>query len=205
MSNFNKYIPTIGTSGNYKLSEPFDAFISSSESYTLKSVRKISECLSLGEDILGNIYAANNIADKYESDAKEDIEILSLQSDKGNWVRVPVTYLKCYPTVNGIPFRTVSLVIPIQPLPTDTDFGLIKQRLSDVIKAEFGFPVNVRIVETSKTVLVSETTADSVNIERYERKNEYSADAQLLHVTNDLAIALDKVHALEDYIKSRPD
>ncbi|HXQ36815.1 MAG TPA: hypothetical protein VN843_22575, partial [Anaerolineales bacterium] len=123
MPDNQKYIPAVGTTGYFQLLTPFDTLISINERYTLKSVRKISDYLASNENVHEDIYIANGIESTYQDDLMNDIEILGIQSERGAWVYVPVRYVKCYPIVNGIPYRTVSIVLPMQPIPVNTDLS----------------------------------------------------------------------------------
>lgn len=199
-----KYIPEIGTSGYFILNSPFDVQVATNERVTLKSVRKISDYIANNEDIKTDVYITNGIESAYAADAQNDVEILGLQSERGHWIYVPVTYVSCYPSFNGIPYRTVSIVIPLQPIPADTDLSNLLSQINDLVKGNVGFDVDSKVVETSKTILVSDTAHQALESNRAINRTQYSQAGQLETLRVQLQEALDKVYALEDYISTHP-
>jgi len=204
MSSSDKYIPSIGTRGYYQLLTPFDTLIGTNEQYTLKSVRTISDYIAANEDVKNNIYVANSISDAYQADFQNDIEILGIQSERGAWVYVPITYVECYPIVNGIPYRTASIVLPLQPIPTDIDLTNLLSQLNQVVLESLGFNVTPTVVETSKVVLVSTSADATLQTDRAVYRTITTPYSQILQLNNDLTIANDKVAALEEYILAHP-
>lgn len=196
----DRYVPTVGNSGYFDLLPPFDVQINQGERYTVKSVRTISDYIANNEDIKTDLYIKENILNDYESHLKDDIEIVSIQSERGHWLQIPSIYIKSYPIVNGIPYRAVSIVLPLQPIPTDTDLSTVLSKLSDVILSELGFSSIPTIVEASRVILVSTDKHASINLDRALSKNSFTDAERISMLNNDLAIALDKITALETYI-----
>lgn len=204
MPDSQKYIPAIGTAGYFELLTPFDVKVSTNERFTLKSVRTISEYLASNEDVFNDVYIKNGIDASYANDSKKDIEILGIQSERGAWVYVPVSYVKCYPVVNGIPYRTMSIVVPLQPIALDIDLTGLLSQINDVVASYLGFIPVSKPVETSKVVLVDSDKHAALQIDRAILKSNSTPYAVIQKLNNDIAVAVDKVHALEDYIRTHP-
>ena len=199
-----KYIPAIGSSGYYDLQSPFDVKINIGERYTLKSVRTLSECLASNEDTKNDIYVLNGIEADYNDDLINDVEILGLQSERGAWVYVPVTYVKGYPVANGIPYRANSIVIPLQPVPADSDLSGLLSQLNEVVLKSLGFEPEAVVVEASRVTLISTSAHEAVSNDRAVLKDTSSAYATIQTLNAQLALALAKVQALETYIINNP-
>ena len=199
-----KTIPNIGSTGHYKLVAPFNTLLGTNERVTLKSIRKISEYIAYNQDIYSKIYVKNNIADKYPQDLKDDIEILGLHTENGSWIYVPSTFVSCYPDVNGVPYRTVSLVIPLQPIPANKDLSYLLSEINILISTHLGFSIDTKIVETSKVMMISTSTHNQIEAARELLKSNNSFYAQMLSLNRQLLLANEKVYALEDYVKNHP-
>lgn len=197
----NKYIPAIGTAGFYELLAPFDALMAPGERYTLKAIRAISEYIAENEDPKADIYAANDIEAEYDADFKADSEILSLQSDKGHWLHVPVSKIKCYPILNGIPYRVLQIVLPLRPIPVDTDLTTLFSRLSDVTTSVLGFPVTPQSVEGSRTILVSSENHLAKQIERRLAMEDYTEGEVISRQNAQITVLLQRIQDLQTYIQ----
>ncbi len=204
MPTTEKYIPSIGTKGIFEFETPFDTQVSSEERLTLKSVRTISDYVASNEDVFTDIYVKNQIESTFKDDATEDIEILGLQSERGAWFYIPVRYVKCYPGTNGIPYRALTIVLPLQAIPVDRDLTTLLSQLNSVILAELGFSTNPRKIESSNVVLVSKEAHNALEISRAINRNTSTPYAINLQLSNQVDILLAKVDALENYIEQHP-
>lgn len=197
-------LPVIGSSGFYELSAPFDVEVVDKIEYTCKAIRRISDYLANNEDPKASIYDAYEIDEAvYEEDLSKDTYIVSLQSRKGHWLYVPSRYILSYPSVNGVPYRSVMLGVSLPPLPVSQDLTAILSDIKDLVENSLGVSVAVRQVETSMNVLVDysihEATQQERNIHIEGRSTLYARNVALRE-ENDLLIQ--KVASLENYIKS---
>jgi len=197
-------LPVIGSSGFYELAAPFDVEVVDKIEYTCKAIRRISDYLANNEDPKASIYGAYEIDEAvYEEDLSKDTYIVSLQSRKGHWLYVPSRYILSYPSVNGVPYRSVMLGVSLPPLPVSQDLTAILSDIKDLVENSLGVSVAVRQVETSMNVLVDysvhEATQQERNIHIEGRSTLYARNVALRE-ENDLLIQ--KVASLENYIKS---
>lgn len=160
-----KFIPTIGEKGHYRLAQPFE--LGPNDYYCCKSIRKISELTSSGLDVFTEFYEPKGLSlDVYEEHAAEDIEIIGLMSDEGHWVYVPSTYMLGYPNMNGVAYRTYSLVAELPAFPVDQNFESIKEEIADIVRSILGVTPVVSEVVTSKTLLIETDNHERLRIER---------------------------------------
>lgn len=197
-------LPVIGSSGFYELAAPFDVEVVDKIEYTCKAIRRISDYLANNEDPKASIYDAYEIDEAvYEEDLSKDAYIVSLQSRKGHWLYVPSRYILSYPSVNGVPYRSVMLGVSLPPLPVSQDLTAILSDIKDLVENSLGVSVAVRQVETSMNVLVDysihEATQQERNIHIEGRSTLYARNVALREENN---LLIQKVASLENYIKS---
>lgn len=196
-------IPTVGSSGYFELRSPFDNLILENERYTCQAVRRISDYLANNEDVKVSIYDKYTLPEsEFFEDSAKDMFIVSLQSEKGHWIYVPARYVIKYPEVNGIPYRTMMIGVSLPPMAVDRDYSFIIDDISNLVQDRLGVSPLVKIVDTSKVILV---TKEKHDIEQANR--DLVIDGQLTdrsrYMTSQVALnqALTKIQELENYIK----
>lgn len=197
----DKYIPAVGSSGFYDLLPPFANQVSAKERYTLQAVRRISDYVASNEDVKTTVYLANAIpSEVFDEDVVEDNEVLSIQSARGHWLHVPVRYVKCYPEVNGIPYRAVSLVAPLQPIPVDTDLTDLLSKVNELVMAKLGFTSSVQVVETTRVVLVSHNQHRNTQLDRALQKDVFTEAVQIGILNGQIDVLRARVQSLENLV-----
>ncbi len=196
-------IPTVGSSGYFDLRSPFDTKILSGERYTCQAVRRISDYLANNETPLETIYVDAGLTEvEYEVDLKKDMYIVSLQAGTGHWVYVPASYINTLPIVNGIPYRTLMIGVALPAMPADKDFSNIQTAISNLVTDTLGVTPNIKLVETSKTLLLDSAKHDILQSQRNAIISNSGTDrAKHVSVVMTLAQALDKISVLEAYIE----
>lgn len=197
-------IPTVGARGFYTLQAPFNTLIAQDDAYTCQAVRRIGDYLALNEDPLNNVYIYNGLTEAdFELDQKENMFIVSLQSDRGQWLYVPVRYIISYPIMNGIPYQTMMLGVSLGAVPADMDLTSIQNMVSDLVFETIGIRPQISPVVTSKQKLVSRANHEAIEIARLARatqnKTFYSRWRDLVTQFTSL---LQKNTELETYIKN---
>ena len=200
----SRILPVIGSSGTYELLPPFDTVILPEELYTCKAIRNISEYVSYNQDAKKLVYDYYGLSEvDYENDIQEDMEIVSLQNNKGVWVYVPARYIIKYPEVDGIPYHQLSLVCKLPAVEVSRDISHLKTDVINLIKDTLGVEPAVEIVEVSRTIAVTRETSDLLKIERALISNGRVTDrAKYMQLLQREQLLLDKVRELEDYIKA---
>lgn len=196
-------IPTVGSSGYFDLRSPFDTKILSGERYTCQAVRRISDYLANNETPLETIYIDAGLTEvEYEVDLKKDMYIVSLQAGTGHWVYVPASYINTLPIVNGIPYRTLMIGVALPAMPADKDFSNIQTAISNLVTDTLGVTPNIKLVETSKTLLLDSAKHDILQSQRNAIISNSGTDrAKHVSAVMTLAQALDKISVLEAYIE----
>lgn len=196
--------PTVGSSGVFTLREPFDADISPGVSYTCQGIRRLSEYLANNEEPWDDIYLPKKIPeDVYQDHLNEDIEIVSLQGEMGQWVYVPVTYVVSYPSTNGIPYRSIALSVGLPALPANRDYGFLFTNIKNLIRDSLGVDSTVDLVETSKVTLVDSDKHAIKQASRNLIANAASTDrARYMQKVRELESAKQKIQALEAWVKA---
>lgn len=197
-------IPTIGASGYYQLRVPMDALMVPNARYTCKAIRKLSDYIANNEDPKKDIYLAYSLPEaEYDQDIAVDMSIVSLQSDQGHWLYVPARYLIDQPVTNGIPYRAITIAASLPSMPVDRDLTFLQNEVSNLIMDSLGVVPEVGFVETSRVVLVSREKHDLVQTERNVVSGGRVTDrSRYQNLLIQHQAALDKITALEDYIKT---
>ena len=200
----SRILPVIGSSGTYELLPPFDTVILPEEIYTCKAIRNISEYVSYNQDPKKLVYDYYGLSENdYENDIQEDMEIISLQNNKGVWVYVPARYIVKYPEVDGIPYHQLSMVCKIPAIEVSRDISHLKTDVINLIKDTLGVGAAVEIVEVSRTIAVTKDVSDQLKIDRALVSNGRVTDrAKYMQLLQQQQVLLDKIEGLENYIKS---
>lgn len=195
-------IPMIDTAGFYELKPPLDILILKNERYVCKAIRRISELIANNQDPKTNIYDKYNIPEiDYNEDLNNDMIIISLQNDVGNWLHVPARFIVKYPEQSGIGYRSYAIGISLPAFPIYKDFTPVTTAITNLLKDMLGVTAEIKLIETSRTVLVDDAT---------HRVNESSRNLSIVRSDTDRARylnlihqhqqTLDKLHALEEYV-----
>lgn len=198
----DRIVPVIGSKGFFDLQPPFDADLVSGLEYTCQGVRSIGDMLASNEDPKSQIYDKHHIEeDIFLQDQAANAYIVSLQSSTGHWIYVPERYVLQYPSVNGIPYRSVMIGVALPSLPASQDLSHVLTDVKDLVDSALGVNSVVRTVETSKVVLIP----NEVHQVKAEERRQASINHRTLHdqvhqlqTTN--AALMNKIQSLEEYI-----
>jgi hypothetical protein len=201
----NYVIPTVGMTGYYRLIAPFDGLINLNTEYTCQDVRSITACLANNEDVLKTIYLANGLVEAdYVADRAENMLIISLQSQVGQWVYVPVRYVASYPLTNGVLYHNVMMGVGLGAIPVRMDLATIESQISDLIYNLLGIRPAMKAVQVSKATFVSTEQHEMIETTRQSRVIQTmsnSARADLME--SKYQSAIEKIKTLEAFIVSK--
>lgn len=200
----NLVIPTIGARGFYNLATPFDSKFSPNEMYTCQAIRRIGDYLAMNEDPFTNVYEYNGLTQvDFDADQQENMYIVSLQSDKGQWLYVPARYILSYPIMNGIPYQSTMIGVALGAIPADMDLTALQNLISDVVFDNLGIRPQMSPVVLSKQKLISRTNHEQIQTARLaqatQKKSFYSRYRDMVTLYNKAVV---KLTALEEYIKT---
>lgn len=199
----NFIIPTIGARGYYRLAAPFDTKISENEMYTCQAIRRIGDYLAMNEDPFINVYQYSGLTQAdFDEDQLENMYIISLQADTGQWLYVPAKYLLGYPIMNGVPYQSMMLGVGLGAVPADMDLTALQNLISDVVFDNIGIRPQISPVVLTKQKLIPRPDHEAIQIARgalaTQKKTFYTRYRETVTLLNK---ALTKITALEQYIK----
>jgi len=199
---FEIIIPVIGSAGIFELRPPFNTIIEPNVRYTCQAVRRLSEYLANNETPYEDIYQASGLTEAdYNLHLEENMYIVSLQSEKGQWIYLPATHVSSYPLVNGIPYRAMMVVVSLPPLPVDRDLDFLHLAFKNIVADSLGVNCKIKNVEASSVSLISKEKHDLVSSNRASMTQGLVTDrARYVKLSQDYQIALDKIQELETYI-----
>lgn len=143
-------LPPVGTSGTFQVAPPFDVLINSRVSYTVMSIRSLSEIIANGSDPYVLYYQPNNISTEvYKKDLTVNINIISLLGSDNKWVYIPATYVLTYPDMTGIPYHVLSLAVTLGAIPLDYDPSALSTMISNLVTDTIGVTPEINPVEIS--------------------------------------------------------
>ena len=197
-------IPTVGSSGYFELSSPFDTLVLPNERYTCQAVRRLSDYLANNETPKTDIYDKYGIKESlYDSDREANMQIVSLQSEKGHWLYVPARYVVSYPITNGIPYRTMMIGAALPAFPADKDLSFLITDIGNLISDSLGVTATIKVVETSRVTLVPSAKHEASVAKRAMQSNGRVTDrSRYMSLKSDHEVALAKIKQLEEYIKA---
>lgn len=197
-------LPTVGSSGSFKLVTPFDKLILANERYTCQAIRRLSDYLANNENPKDDIYIANGATNAdYDADLKEDMYIVSLQAMTGHWVYVPARYISSYPIVNGIPYRSVTIAVALPAIPADMDLTFLEEQIKNTVKDAIGVDARTKPMETSRPLLVSKDKHNATQAQRQAQRTGITDRSKYAQLLIKYQSALQKIGILEQFIKTK--
>lgn len=195
------YVPVIGSYGLFDLLEPFNTDAVKGVQYHCRAVRSIADYVASNEDPKATIYKTHGIEAEYESDQTQNALIVSLQSDTGHWLHVPERYIKSYPSVNGVGYRSMAIAIHLPSLPVTSGLETLADDLADVVQGRLGVECRHRLVELSRVVQVTKDVHITKEAERNLRKDgRGTLLSQTVALQTENQLLRERLVALEAYI-----
>lgn len=160
-------IPPINSKGSFQVTAEFSNVVKSDQEYTVVSVRRISEIAASGEDPLNLVYliAGLTVSD-YETDNKNNLEIVLLEDSAGKYIYVPANRILSIPKVNGQRYQDKVVVAYIGPTDLDLDLTDFKSDLADFIESKLGIRTVVDTKPASAITLIPYAEHEQIQSER---------------------------------------
>lgn len=199
-----KVIPSTGMKGYFELEAPFNRYNINKVICTCRAVRNINEYDREVRSLFNSVYAQHGLSEQiFNQDRRDNQYILSLQSEFGQWVIVPTSYVKRFPEVNGVAYHNLMLGVNLGSVPTEQELSILQERISNVVFDTLGVRPNIRSVQLSKSIIVSREFHQEVQTARQSRAEiQLSDSARVRHLSDVLERAKTQIRALEGYIKS---
>lgn len=145
-------VPTINTSGKFKLKNPFIA--NERVRYNVTAIREFSDLYIRGVDVYSQYYKPFGLIDgvtlngstfSFSAESKLKPVIVTLEGSDDTVIYVPSTYIESYPIVGDVVYSRIILTSDLGALPDTVPLDSILQDMEDLIQARFGVTSVVKI------------------------------------------------------------
>lgn len=198
----NELLPTIGSSGLWKLKAPFDTLLIANLSYTCKEVRNLSAFIANGADVFTEHYEPRGLTQElYQQHINADISMITLMSSTGSWLIVPSPYIDGWPSNDIVPYVLLGMVVTLGALPNTIDPGFLEPVVKNAITAALGHEPEIQFVALSavSNKVYSEHEALE-NLRKSNIRNDNSDYVRRLKAETDLVAARAQIAALQKFI-----
>lgn len=196
-------IPSLGASGLYTVSEPFNTVIEATNTYECMAVRYLAELINLGIDPYSKYYEPQSVSSSnYQADLTAgNVAIVSLMDSGGEYFYIPSTYITAYPNSNGIPYTPMILGIDLGALPNYQDLSSLKTKLISVILANLGITTTITEIAVGKTQNLDQSDHNALQAARTANITDDTTDlAKYLACQAQLTSTQQQLTALQNYV-----
>lgn len=197
-------LPSVGMSGSFAATTPFDIKINEQILYECTSVETIGALVASGQDPLNDIYILNGLTqENYDTALANNTNIVTLTASTGELVVIPGNYILGLPDANGIKYSNIMLGISLSALPDTFDLNPLMTEVADLVLARIGVASEVRAISFGTSNLLTQTQAAAVEAARQVKvSNNVSNLSRAEDLSNQVSALLLKVSVLEQYIKA---
>lgn len=141
--------PTINVKGLFELRTPWQAV--EGRLYQVLAIRAFDDIYRLGIDVYQTYYKPMGLIDKsldpnaeptialnFENEVKDNVHIVTLVGDDGQYIYVPDSFIISYPRSDTIPYQHVVLSVSLGALATDVNVDPVCAEVKELITARFG-------------------------------------------------------------------
>lgn len=144
----NYPMPVVGATGLFVLKPPFNSKMPAEVVFTCESVRSIKDYVAQNQDILAEVYVANTLGEaEYELAIQNDVPIVALRADQGQWIYIPADYIERYPTVDGVMYRQMMFGVSTPPIDSSVDIEDLRTKIAQLVSDYIGRQVEVNTME----------------------------------------------------------
>lgn len=162
-----KVTPTIGSSGNFELLEPFSTLIGKNTILKCESLKTINEMIAHNFPVLNRVYLNNGLTQiDYEEDLKNNEIIASFVNNNSYWYQIPVRYIKSPAKNDGVIYSHIVAGIDLGPVADSVNLEPIKNILQKEIFDSLGIVGQVKFLRLKKTTV---STTEHEKIEKVRR------------------------------------
>lgn len=193
---------SVGTRGKYSASGAFSQKLDNALVYTCIAIDSIVSMINNAIDVKQDIYLANSIdVVRYEQDFSDGVPIFTLQSNKGDIVKIPGSFLLELPDTDGVVYNNIMLAINLGPVYDEFDLTQIKDELSYLVHTKVGIEPDIQVAIFGEPAYVSLQDHTQIQSARQaiigngkSTLSKYNKEK----LTNELLI--EKIALLEQYI-----
>lgn len=195
-------IPIFGSSGIFKLDDPFMGQLQPGISYTCVAVRLFEELTEMGIDPFEEYYQPNGIdRARYDEDVLNNVAIVSLRSTQNAWITLPDSFIIGVPNPNGVPYHAMLLSVDIGAIPETLALDSLIDTIKQVTKDYLGVVAEVQEVVASDRELISMDDHDTLEAARRANiATDESDRSKAIRMETAMNAMVIKIKELEDYI-----
>jgi hypothetical protein len=196
--------PEVGMSGTLTALTPFDQIVVSKVRYECVSVESLKGILAAGEDAYTLYYKPYNLTqEKFQTDLVADVKLITLQSYKGQYLKVPSSYLSGLPDPSGVLYSMMALSVAISALPQTTDLTALKSDISDLVASRLGVMAEVKELTYGPVTMLSTSQHHSIMQARTEVMTDTVTNlVNVRRLTAEVAALQEKLTILQNYIQT---
>lgn len=198
-------IPTIGVTGVFQLTSPFDTLLVANASYTCLEVRQLEGIIASGNDPYQMYYVPQTVSqDQYNADLANGVCIITLQSSSGSVLYVPSSYIAAFPSTGGVPYTNLMMGVDLGPMPDYVDLSFLKQQIANLVKTTVGLTaVSITTVVCSPTVNLSAADHKTAEAARQANiTNTTTPESQVIALTAQLQALQLQYANLESFLQA---
>lgn len=179
-------VPIVKSTGTYESAPPWA--LSPTVQYTCVAVRAFSEFSKQNINVYDTFYKPMGVdTTKFAQDTKDAVVMVALESQLGELVYIPSSYILKMPTVSGVNYAHRVLTMSLGMLPDTMDLTSLKDSVRGLIEARLGVlsDVNEAMVpfvgvvtdsehftlEQGRAGRITEPTTDRGQIDSLTKKN----------------------------------
>jgi hypothetical protein len=198
----NELLPTIGSSGLWKVKAPFDTQLIAGLSYTCNEVRKLGTFIASGADVFAEHYEPRGLShDVYQQHVNADISMITLVSSSGSYLILPAPYIDGWPSNDIVPYVLLGMVVTLGALPNTIDPGFLEPVVKNAVKAALGHEPEIQFVALSAVTNKVYTEHEALeNLRKSNIKNDNTDYVRRLKAEADLVAARAQIAALQKFI-----
>lgn len=195
-------VPELGAKGEYRLGAPFDKALMVQTPYVCAAVRSLEDFIANGEDPFESFYVTNGLTEEdYDRDLVSGVSIVSLQSEGGEWVYVPSSYILSYPGYNGIRYTAVVIGVSIGAVPDTLDLSGLTSQVKDLVYHTIGTEAEIKTVVVSQPALVERSDHEKLELIRKAKITIYkSKDAEIAELRTQVDSLAGKLKTVEQLL-----
>lgn len=201
-------IPPIGTRGLYSLNAPWAT--EPSTLYTCVAIRRFVDLENLGVDVFQTYYlpmvndtiTEGQLKASYENDRRNDVPIVSLQSETTAPIYVPNSYIAAFPSLAYRNYHHVVMSASMGPLPDYIDLTFAKTQMANVLSDVIGVEVEVFVNVAAATGVITPDQHEALEVARQAAiDNRTTTYAHNLQLQEQNARLTQRLAILEQYLK----
>lgn len=139
---------TVGMSGLFTLSVPFDTKLLTGVSYRISAINSIDSLLLHALDVKKIIYLDQGLTEQqYIDDLNNRVDIVTLVSGNNPAIMLPSSYITKTPEQNVVPYYEPILGISLGLLPQALPLEILQQQIAALISDVIGVEVPAEMVK----------------------------------------------------------